>query len=395
MWIPSGGSYDWKFYGITAFPDLLSSKSTVAFDKIYPSPLNTTDHIGRALAFMGVKYVIYHNDSISYPNEELLQNLTRQRDLTVVRTLNGTVTIKDTSGTPLPVGIQVSDAPFHLSNLGIMTRGQISNFTMTYRVPQTVVDQGFQGQFWDGFGILVQGFPAGTVDLSTRQFFATADHQKMTSGTGGNASFLVEAPRYFPENSIDVYANFYDGSYRQISPLYFVARLKLVPDQMSNKYVVFGNSDFAGSVFSQSVGVINSKNSTELLRNNATISSSPSATITRYGQVSGVEWRVTADASAPFVLILTEPYDSLWRAYIGDREIKPTPIYGLVNGFLVDQVGTVSLRIYYTLQNYLTLGMITSVVSVLVSLVALTFESRKSRRTTPRYRRLSKLLAFR
>ncbi|MEM3573394.1 MAG: hypothetical protein QXJ62_04085, partial [Nitrososphaeria archaeon] len=62
MWIPSGGSYVWKPYIITAFPDLLSSRPAVSFYKIYPEPLTSTDRIGDVLTPLGVKYIIYHGD---------------------------------------------------------------------------------------------------------------------------------------------------------------------------------------------------------------------------------------------------------------------------------------------------------------------------------------------
>src|SRR5213592_877000 len=62
-------------YGITAFPDLLSSEPTVPFNTIYPNPLGSTYNIGKILAFMGVKHVVYHDDSTNYPSDQILQEL--------------------------------------------------------------------------------------------------------------------------------------------------------------------------------------------------------------------------------------------------------------------------------------------------------------------------------
>ena len=119
---------------------------------------------------------------------------------------------------------------------------------------------------------------------------------------------------------------------------------------------------------------------TELLISNASIVSSPSANLTSYQQTAGDEFRITTQASAPFVLILTEPYDTLWRAYVGNSEIKPTPIYGIVNGFLVNQTGVVNIKIYYTLQNYLYLGAGLSATSLSLSLLAVVLMWRRNRR---------------
>jgi hypothetical protein len=383
MWAPSGGAYDWKPYVITAFPDLFSSRTTVAFDKIYPAPLNSTQNIGRVLTFMGVKYVIYHSDSINYPNEQFLQALLSQRDLAIVQSFNGTVIPTDSSQTPLPLlepGTQFTNVPFQLSS-SRLPRGQEENLTLQYQVPQAVVDQGFHGQFWDGFGMIIHGFPAGSVDFGNRIFYATVNRQNETSETTGSASFTgIQVPLKYPETSIDLYANFYDGSYRPLTPLYFVARLTLIPNQITNQFVVFENRDFIDPIFAQNLNVTSSPTTPGPILGNGTTISFLQANITGYEQVSGVDYRVTVKASAPFVLILAEPYDKLWRAYIGDSELEPTPVYGLANGFLVNQTGAISIRIYYTLQNYLNLGIEISVGSLSFSLIATLFLWRRNAR---------------
>jgi len=385
MWIPTGGAYDWKPYAITAFPDLLSAKPTVPFNSIYPDPLGSTHNIGKILAFTGVKYLVYHGDSINFPNDQILQDLLAQRDLAMVESLNGTVTPNDDSHAPLPIGAPGTDfvdRPFHLSNT-TLARGGPDNLNVSYTIPQTVRDQGYTGgQFADYFGIGLHGFPSGSVDFSNQLFFATVAHQDMINATDGYASFNVTASLDYPETSIDLYANFYDGGYKPLTPIYFIDRLTLVPSQVTNRYIIFENKDFAGPVFSQNVNIASNANMTELLTSNASIVSSPSANLTSYQQTGGDEFRITAQASAPFVLILTEPYDTLWRAYVGNSEVKPTPIYGIVNGFLVNQTGAVNIRIYYTLQNYLYLGMAFSAASLSLSLLAVVLVWRKSRRKT-------------
>ena len=60
--------------------------------------------------------------------------------------------------------------------------------------------------------------------------------------------------------------------------------------------------------------------------------------------------------------------------------VKPIPIYGLANGFLVNETGTVSIRIYYTLQDYVYFGIVLSVASFSVALSAIILAWRKTRR---------------
>src|SRR5207244_5231078 len=107
MWIPAGGAYDWKQYAITAFPDLLSSAPTVPFNSIYPNPLGSTNNIGKILAFLGVKFIVFHSGSINFPNDQILQELLNQRDLTPVESLNGTIDPTDNSLAPLPIGVDI------------------------------------------------------------------------------------------------------------------------------------------------------------------------------------------------------------------------------------------------------------------------------------------------
>jgi len=382
MWIPAGGAYDWKQYGITAFPDLLSSAPTVPFNSIYPNPLGSTNNIGKILAFLGVKYVVFHGDSINFPNDQILQELLNQRDLTPIESLNGTVAPTDNSFAPLPIGApgaSFENSPFHLSTV-TLPRGQ-ANLTMSYTIPQSVIDQGYTGgQFADYFSIAIHGFPAGSLDLNNRVFVATVAHQDIINMTSGYASFNVDASLNYPETSIDLYGNYYDSEYRPLTSLYFIDRLTLVPYQITNRYIVFENKDFAGPIFSQNPDLANGGNVTELLSSNASIVSPPSANVTSYHQTSGVEVTATVAVSSPFVLVLTEPYDGLWRAYVGNVEVHPMLIYGLVDGFLIDQTGALNIRIYYTLQNYLYLGAGLSAASLSFSLLALVLLWRRNRR---------------
>ena len=359
MWVPTGGPFDWKPYDVSAFPDLYSAKPSVPFANIYPSPLNSTNQIGRMLSFLGVEYVIYHNDSIAYPGVPFLQELLAQKDLRIVQSYNDTFKPLDSSQKPFPTstsGVELSNAPFQTSTSGLV-RGRVSNLTMQYTVPQNLVNQGFHGQFWDGFGILIQGFPSGSVDVASRIFFATVASQTLTGDTTGSALFNgIGVPGNYPESTIDLYANFYDGSYRQLTPLFLVARLSLSPDRMTNQYLVFKNNDFGGSVFTQNPGVGQNQTVTGLLAGKTTVLSSSAASVTNVNQVGNAEFDVTVYATAPFVLVLAEPYDRLWSAYLSSGQLGSVPIYQLSNGFVISQTGTLTIRLYYGLQGYFTIG---------------------------------------
>jgi len=243
MWIPSGGAYVWKPYIITAFPDLYSSKPAVSFTKIYPEPLRSTDNIGKLLEVLGIKYVIYHGDSLDYPNEEILQDLLKQKDLKVIYKSNYTYVHENTSKKVVPFII----------------------FENKYKGP------------------IYLGLPAENSGL----------------------------------NSLDTF-NFSEKEIR-------------------------------------------------------------TAHILSYRQISLVEWEVDVNASAPFLIVFTEPYDKLWRAYIGDEEVESIP-FGIVNGFIIVKTGIIHTRIYYTLQAYYTLGLFISFVSFVLLAFLCIYKARHSAR---------------
>ncbi|RSN74939.1 hypothetical protein D6D85_07295 [Candidatus Methanodesulfokora washburnensis] len=246
MWIPCGGAYIWKPYIITAFPDLYSSKPAVSFTKIYPEPLKSTDNIGKLLKVLGVRYVLYHGDSLDYPNEEILQNLLRQKDLKVIYKLNYT---------------------------------------------------------------------------------------------------------YIYENASE----------------------KTVP------FIIFENKEYKGPIYLD-FPAENSLNSLNAL--NLSEKEIRTAHILSYRQVSPVEWEVDVNASAPFLIVFTEPYDRLWRAYIGNEEVKSVS-FDTVNSFVIAKTGIIHIRIYYILQTYYTLGLLISLVSFIFLTFLWIYRARHSSFTLP------------
>jgi hypothetical protein len=365
MWIPSGGAYVWKPYMITAFPDLYSSRPAVSFRQVYPQPLGSTDEVGKLLKALGVKYVVYHGDSLDYPDQEILQQLLKQRDLKVVYELNYTYAPEDDSKSPLPVGqpdLQFSQSPFKLLAPKSLPRGGEAEVIIQYSIPQSVVEKGFKGRFWAGFGIGLNGFSAGSVSLDKRVFWAGVHEQRMINETYGYVVFRVKVPYTYPGTAIDLYANFYDGGFQQLTSSYFVARLPVSPREVTLRFVVFENEAYNGLVY------VNH----EVSSPQEIFEVEKASSLRNYKQISPVEWEVDINASSPFVLVFTEPYDRLWRAYVNGKEVEPVALYNVVNGFPISETGTLHIRIYYTLQTYLNAGLLTSGLSfaILVSLCA-------------------------
>jgi hypothetical protein len=172
----------------------------------------------------------------------------------------------------------------------------------------------------------------------------------------------VKVPYTYPGTAIDLYANFYDGGFQQLTSSYFVARLPVSPREVTLRFVVFENEAFNGLVY------VNH----EVSSPQEIFEVEKASSLRNYKQISPVEWEVVVNASSPFVLVFTEPYDRLWRAYVNGKEVEPVALYNVVNGFPISETGTLHIRIYYTLQTYLNAGLLTSGLSfvVLVSLCA-------------------------
>jgi uncharacterized membrane protein YfhO len=94
-----------------------------------------------------------------------------------------------------------------------------------------------------------------------------------------------------------------------------------------------------------------------------------------YKRISPVEWEVTVNASSLFVLVFTEPYDRLWRAYVNGKEVEPIMLYGMVNGFPINETGILRIKIYYTLQTYYNIGLLTSGISFITLTSLCTYRS--------------------
>jgi|GEM_PF-2540772 len=274
MWIPSGGAYIWKPYIITRFPDLLSSKPAVSFYKVYPEPLNFTDRIGDILALLGVKYVIYHGDSINYPNEEIFRRLLSQKDLKIVLNMNYTYLPEDDSKAPLPIGsegFQFSGSPFSLVNPKKLDRGKEVNLTLRYEIPKSVSEQGYKGKFWAGFNIAIDAYPAGSTDL-TRRVFINEDYithlvnQTMIDDACGYATYRVKVPNNYPGTAVDIYARFYDGCFKPLTPSYFIARLPVFPKEAGIPFIVMRNEKYVGPIYPAHLALTYNLEVKELLR---------------------------------------------------------------------------------------------------------------------------------
>jgi hypothetical protein len=88
--------------------------------------------------------------------------------------------------------------------------------------------------------------------------------------------------------------------------------------------------------------------------NLTTASGEPEMTsVTNYGNT---EYTVNVTSYKPFYLMLGESYDNSWRAYLNGSELPHFYAYSYLNGYYVNETGTISIVIKYNGQNYLTIA---------------------------------------
>ncbi len=349
-WIPMGRAYLWKPYIITEFPLYLSSRPAVPtyglIDKLgYP------DQACQILSYLGVRYLLFHNDSLSppygWPSDAIYSNLTKLPCLTKVFEYSSSIKHQDLSGAGRPsdgdniyrLRVQTGDVPLKIIQPADreLARGN-NSIVIFYQIPDYIAELGFKGKFGIGFNIRLWAIkPGSPKDSPSTERYAEAfvAVQTIVNDTAGYAMFYLDLSKY-PYKHVDLFANIYDGGFKPLSPLYYLGRYFIKEDAVIT-ITVFENKDYRGPVFIEN----------------------GSAYILSHKWVSPSMWSLEIYAETPFTLVLSEPYDKLWRIAPGGVDAIPFRCWD-VNCFLVNQTGLLHLTIYYSLQRYTYAGIMLS-----------------------------------
>jgi len=98
----------------------------------------------------------------------------------------------------------------------------------------------------------------------------------------------------------------------------------------------------------------------------------PPAKIIKYQKINPTKYEIEVNATKPFMLSFAESYDPLWVAYVNGEKIHSIPLYGVINGFYVNQTGYLEITIEYEPQRWFNLGCIISLTTLLACLTTLT-----------------------
>jgi hypothetical protein len=83
------------------------------------------------------------------------------------------------------------------------------------------------------------------------------------------------------------------------------------------------------------------------------------------------------NSDEPFLLMFSESYHPMWKAYVDGEEISSIPVYSLVNGFYINKTGNFDVIIYFTGQTYADIGLQISAITLIIVVIILAFPSKK------------------
>jgi len=97
-----------------------------------------------------------------------------------------------------------------------------------------------------------------------------------------------------------------------------------------------------------------------------------------YNQINPCKYTVHVEKNnKPFLLIFSESYHPMWKAYVDGEEILSIPAYSLVNGFYINKMGSFDITVYFTGQTYVDYGLKISLTTLVIVVVVLLIPTQK------------------
>jgi len=104
-------------------------------------------------------------------------------------------------------------------------------------------------------------------------------------------------------------------------------------------------------------------------------------TIISFEKVSPCLYKVHVKAEKPFILVFSDAYHPLWKAFLDDgTEISPINLYHIVNGFFINKTGEFNLTVYFVGQDYVNLGLDISLSAFIIITITLVMPQKAYRK---------------
>lgn len=76
-----------------------------------------------------------------------------------------------------------------------------------------------------------------------------------------------------------------------------------------------------------------------------------------YEMINPCKYVIHVDGNSPFLLVFSESYHPLWKAYVDDVENSPFTAYSIVNGYYIEKSGKFDIILHFTAQDSADLGL--------------------------------------
>ncbi|NJE12884.1 hypothetical protein [Thermococcus sp. LS2] len=148
---------------------------------------------------------------------------------------------------------------------------------------------------------------------------------------------------------------------------YFSKKYRLMKTKaFGNMYVVYTNPYVFGEIF-----IANNIGSYQFNK-------------TEYSMINPTLYTVTLNLTKPSMILFAESYDPLWEARVYKdgklvEKVSPVPVYGVINGFWVNQTGNLEIVLRYTPQDWFERGLIISLTTFILSLSYIFYDWRREK----------------
>jgi len=98
-----------------------------------------------------------------------------------------------------------------------------------------------------------------------------------------------------------------------------------------------------------------------------------------YKKIDPTKYIAHVKTDTPFLLMFSDAYHNLWKAYVNGEEIRSIPAYSFINAFYITETGEYDVTIEFIGQRYVVYGGIISIATIILITIYLAFNVRINR----------------
>jgi hypothetical protein len=99
-----------------------------------------------------------------------------------------------------------------------------------------------------------------------------------------------------------------------------------------------------------------------------------------YEEVNPCKYVAHVNSTKSFLLVFSESYHPLWKAYVGNAELSPIIVNSLANGFYINRTGSFDVVLQFTGQEVADIGLVISGSSTIFAIAVVLVKSAPAKR---------------